>query len=414
MIGQNDRKALLRRNTRVLFRIRDSREYLMTNDIDSEVSDHLRVFRADENGCVSSEGYLLGSLFAHDPYIIPDLVKMNCTFEELCPRYWDREPVVDGLLGLAVGDAFGVPVEFMSRAEVRMLDLQDMVGNDTNPGFEARWTDLIPRGAWSDDTSMTIAAMASIINNRGTIDWDDVMKQFDAWWNRSQYTSLDFPFGLGSNISASMIRYQSGVPALECGGKGFRDNGNGALMRMFPFSMYCILHDLSEEETLRLIRKAAGITHGHEINAMSCYIYTLFLDECIRLKNPSGAYRKAVYLKKDLYRKIFDEEAFAAHEQLFELDRRSFDPDSIRESGYVVDSLVISLYSVLNTGSYEDAVKMAVSFGYDTDTNGAITGSIAGAMYGKEQIPDRWLDVLRKKDYLIQIGEDFRAAMHEC
>lgn len=410
MIGQNDRKALLRRDTRVLYRIKGRGEFLMTNDTGEE-PELLRIFRADENGRVSSEGYLLGSLFAHDPYIIPELVKMNCTFGELCPRYWDRDPIVDGLLGLAAGDAFGVPVEFMSRAEVRKIDLQDMVGNDTRPGFYARWTDLIPRGAWSDDTSMTIAAMASIINKGGKIEWDDIMKQFDAWWNRSKYTSLDFPFGLGSNISASMTRYLNGVPALECGGKGFRDNGNGALMRMFPFSMYCSLHGLSEEETLSLIRKAAGITHGHEINAMSCYIYTLFLDECIRLKNPESAYRNTVCLQESLYRHIFDEEAFRAHEMLFELDERSFDPDSIRETGYVVDSLVIAIYSILNTDNYEDAVKMAVNFGYDTDTNGAITGSIAGAMYGKEQIPDRWLDVLRKKDYLVQIGEAYKAAV---
>ena len=137
------------------------------------------------------------------------------------PDYVNRDSVVDGLLGLAIGDAFGVPVEFMSRREVRALDLRDMVGRDTNPGFQGRWTDMIPSGAWSDDTSMTIAAMSSIIEKKGEIDWEDIMRKFDDWWFRSQYTSLDFPFGLGSNISASMTRYLNGVPALECGGKAF-------------------------------------------------------------------------------------------------------------------------------------------------------------------------------------------------
>ena len=54
---------------------------------------------------------------------------------------------------------------------------------------------------------------------------------------------------------------------------------------------------------------------------------------------------------------------------------------------------------------------MAGNFGYDTDTNAAITGSIAGAMYGKSQIPDRWINTVRKKDYLIQIGEQFKAVV---
>ena len=328
------------------------------------------------------------------------------------PEYVNCDPVVDGLLGLAIGDAFGVPVEFMSRREVRALDLRDMVGRDTNPGFQGRWTDLIPSGAWSDDTSMTITAMSSIIEKKGEIDWEDIMRKFDDWWIRSKYTSLDFPFGLGSNVSKAMLRHQNGVPALECGGKGFRDNGNGALMRMFPFSMYCILHDFSDLETLSLIRKAAGITHGHEINAMSCYLYTLFLDQCIKLKSPENAYRIISDTgRQSEFMHIFSEEAFKAHAQVFELGSREFNPDSIRESGYVVDSLAVSFYSILNTQNYEDAVRMAVNFGYDTDTNAAITGSIAGAMYGKSQIPDRWINTVRKKDYLIQIGEQFKAVV---
>ena len=61
------------------------------------------------------------------------------------------------LLGQAVGDAFGVPVEFLSREEVRLLDLRDMAGADTNPGFFSRWGNRIPKGSWSDDTSMTVA-----------------------------------------------------------------------------------------------------------------------------------------------------------------------------------------------------------------------------------------------------------------
>ena len=60
-----------------------------------------------------------------------------------------------------------------------------------------------------------------------------------------------------------------------------------------------------------------------------------------------------------------------------------------------------------HTDNYEDAVKMAVSFGYDTETNAAITGPVAGANYGMDHIPERWLNVLKKKEELIQIGQAF-------
>ena len=321
-----------------------------------------------------------------------------------------NDPIISGLLGQAVGDAFGVPVEFMSRKDVRKLNLQDMVGSDCGLTFESRWGDMIPAGAWSDDTSMTIAAMASIVSKGGRIDYDDIMRHFLMWWVRGKYTSLDFPFGLGNNVSCALERFVDGVPALECGGKDFMDNGNGALMRIFPFAMYCIKKEYSDEDTLALIRQAAGITHGHEINAMSCYLYTLFLRECLRAGDPKDARRayRTVFRGAD-YREWFSPEAVEAHKILLSEDMESsvFDPDRIPESGYVVDSLAAAVFSLLKTDNYEDAVKMAVNFGYDTDTNAAITGSIAGAMYGMDQIPARWLSFLKKEDELIELAERF-------
>ena len=68
---------------------------------------------------------------------------------------------VNALIGQAVGDAFGVPVEFLSRAEVRGMNLRDMIGSDTDPRPESRWGSMILAGSWSDDTSMTVASMAS-------------------------------------------------------------------------------------------------------------------------------------------------------------------------------------------------------------------------------------------------------------
>lgn len=398
----------LQKSTHVLFRIGNTDEYIMTND-SCEEKELLRVFTANQNGKINCEGLSLGSLFENRPDITLDLQDINCTFLELNHDFFERNLVADGLLGLAVGDAFGVPFEFLSRKEVGKFNLDEIFSIGNARVINSCWGRKIPFGAWSDDTSMTVAAMASIVKNQGQIDYDNIMKQFISWWYEGEYTSLGFPFGLGNNISKALNRYRSGIPALECGGNGFRDNGNGALMRIFPFAIYCILNGFDDKTTLEIISNAAKITHAHEINIMSCYLYTLFLRECIRTKNPIIAFREVFCYNRSNYSELFSDEAIKAHGILFsdDFERINFDCNCINESGYVVDSLTTAIYSIMNTEDYKHAIKTAIKLGYDTDTNAAITGSIAGSMYGMSQIPEEWLNYLKKKDKLISLSNDF-------
>lgn len=194
------------------------------------------------------------------------------------------------LLGLAVGDALGVPVEFMSREEVHNVNLTEMMGKDTPLPFDSRWGDLIPSGAWSDDTSMTVATMESMIAQSGGIDYDDVMDHFLSWWENGEFCSLDFPFGLGSTVSRAMANYRMEYPVVECGPKGMMDNGNGALMRILPFSLYCIFKGRDREKTVEIINSATAITHGHSISQMGCLIFTLFLRELLSSKSIEEAW----------------------------------------------------------------------------------------------------------------------------
>lgn len=408
MIKSNDRrKDSIRPDTRIVYRNMYQDLYILTNDTGPDMESY-RIILADRSGRIYGENMSFSYMLDHDPHGLAEYEYTEGSFKELNPAYFERNTAVDGLIGQAVGDAFGVPVEFLSRKKVREVNLQDMVGCESGLAFESYWNKTIPAGAWSDDTSMAVAAMSSVTANNGKIDFDDVMKQFLNWWDRGQYTSLEFPFGLGGTVDKAFRRYRSRVPALECGGRDFNDNGNGALMRIFPFAVYCIQHELTEEETLEVIRKAGSLTHGHEISTLGCFIYTLFLDECIRLRSPDTAYFNVVKLKMPYYRSLFYKETMDAYDMLFnKITRTGFDPDAIPETGYVADCLTTAVYCILNTDNYEDAVKTAVGFGYDTDTNAAVTGSIAGALYGLSGIPERWLNVLEKKDELAELAERF-------
>ena len=111
-------------------------------------------------------------------------------------------------------------------------------------------------------------------------------------------------------------------------------------MRIFPFSAYCIRNAYDDRETLQVIRRAAGLTHGHDISAMSCFLYSVFLRECIRTKKPVEGYKSTFEPEREkLYGTLFSEEAVSAHAHLFSRNfYRNFDPDTVPESGYVVDS----------------------------------------------------------------------------
>ena len=139
---------------------------------------------------------------------------------------------------------------------------------------------------------------------------------------------------------------------------------------------------------------------------MSCFIYTEFLRCLIATRNPMLAHS---YICSIDYSKYFSQEAIDALNRLI---RRDFpflvkDSDISEENGYVVSTLESAIYSILNTNNYEEAIKKAINMGYDTDTIGAITGSLAGILYGYEDIPERWLEKLRKKEELESIAESY-------
>lgn len=312
--------------------------------------------------------------------------------------------VKDLLLGFALGDALGVPVEFLDRDFIRNLNITEMEGKDTNLQFESRWGNLITAGSWSDDTSMLIAGMDAIIQKDGNIDYNQVMNNYIEWINYGKYTSFGQTFGIGGIIFESLKRYYHGTNALECGGKGFKDNGNGSLMRILPFSLYCINNGLSEEETFDLVSKASGLTHANDISKMSCCIYTEYLRNIIETKNPIISLERVQEID---YSKYFNEEAIKEHRKILKSNFKFISDEKINASGYVVDTLESVIYSIINGRNFEETLKIAINMGYDTDTVCGITGSIAGALYGSEQMPKRWIDKLKRKDYLVELANKF-------
>ena len=185
------------------------------------------------------------------------------------------EAIKAGILGVVVGDALGVPVEFTSRLERKMDPVTDMREYGTHSQ---------PKGTWSDDSSMMLASLDSIIQCGG-INYDDMMERFRSWIN-GEYTPHGRVFDIGITCSKAIAQYRPGIDPTECGGRGERDNGNGSLMRIMPVSLYDALekeywNDTFIVDTACNSQEASSLTHGHPRSQIACLMHTSICHELI-------------------------------------------------------------------------------------------------------------------------------------
>ena len=268
--------------------------------------------------------------------------------------------MTDAILGLAIGDALGVPYEFKQRGS---FTCTDMVGHGTHDQ---------PAGTWSYDTSMTLATLDSLKNNNGKVVTDDIRRNFNDWLRHGDYTANGEVFDAGITTCTAL---RNGKPAV-----GEWDNGNGSLMRILPLAFV----DCTDDE----IRAVSAITHGHWISEEACVIYVHVAKRLLAGENISSI------IPTLNYEKPFD--------QLSHINK--LDISQIKSSGYVVDTLEAALWAVSHEGDWEKSFRndilAAVNLGKDTDTVGAVAGGLAGIIYGLGDVRD-WVDQLRNKEEIM-------------
>ena len=295
------------------------------------------------------------------------------------------------IIGHAIGDALGVPVEFCEREELATGPVDDMEAFGTYP---------VPAGSWSDDTSMSIAALDSLKN--GNLDYDDIMNNFVKWCSLDEYTPTGEMFDIGRTCLSAIRNFleTDGKPALECGLSDERSNGNGSLMRIHPFSLYTFISNCEDKEN-EIIHNASSLTHAHKRSQIACGIYTLVLHEILNCPQKTSI-KLGLDKAYDMYK---DEPENKYYTRIYDPDFVNTHIDNIKSTGYVVDTLEAALWCLMSTDSYSECVLKAVNLGDDTDTVAAIAGGLAGALYGYDAIPFEWLNTLLRRDYLEEMCE---------
>ena len=295
------------------------------------------------------------------------------------------------MIGHAVGDALGVPVEFSFREDLKASPVSDMEGYGVYD---------VPAGAWSDDTSMSLCALDVLAD--GNVDWDKIMKNFVRWIEDNEFTPTGQTFDVGRTCLAAIITYlREKKPSRECGGKEEYSNGNGSLMRIHPWVLFAFYAmPMGTEESywlwLALMRDASYMTHGHDRAVMGCYIYSFVLS--FLLGEPT---RESIVKALDFSERSLDYmDEFEHYARIFKPDFASLPESEIRSSGYVVDTLEAAIWCLLTTSSFRECVLKAVNLGRDTDTVAAVAGGLAGALYGYDAIPKEWRDKLIKREYI--------------
>ena len=284
--------------------------------------------------------------------------------------------------GLAVGDALGAPLEFYPRD--RLPEIREMTGGGK---FK------LPPGAWTDDTSMALCLGHSLIHHP-TLDSADLLNRFWDWASEHEYCSQDKAFGFGQNTLRTLMKFRQ-TGQLKADSTGKRSDGNGSLMRLAPVA---IVHHDNIGETRRIARRQSLTTHASIKGADCCELLGMLLCQIFAGQSLIQAIKT-----------IGDHESIESWDSevqdLVEGSWKTKTREDISSIGYVVHTLEAAVWSVYQTTSFAEALILAFNLGHDADTVGAVTGQIAGALYGVQSIPKRWIDALAKPE-MIEVCAD--------
>jgi ADP-ribosylglycohydrolase len=294
-----------------------------------------------------------------------------------------RDRYRGALLGLAVGDALGTPLEF--RAPGTFKPITDMIGGGP--------FGLQP-GQWTDDTAMALCLAESLIEKRG-FDAKDQMDRYCRWWKEGYLSSTGTCFDIGVTIRKSLETYlRAGDPF--AGSTDQFTAGNGSLMRLAPVPL---AFRSNTGLAIHNAGKSSQTTHGAPQAVDACrYFAGLLLGALEGLSReeilsaffcpgPDPDYWKRHALSPDI-----SEIANGSFKQK--------NPPEIIGSGFVVRSLEAALWAFHHSDSFSEGALRAVNLGNDADTTGAIYGQLAGAYYGVKAIPKDWIERLAFRELI--------------
>lgn len=328
-------------------------------------------------------------------------------------KYQDRARGM--LVGLAVGDALGAPVEFLPEpSDVYIKKMGDKIEHfyDSPVG---------PAGAWTDDTSMALCVADSLLACGG-YDSYDIMSRFERWVSSGYRTVDNKPAADVGGQTRRAIEEFKNHPIVFADDPKTESAGNGAIMRLAPIVIANTFPpknntDRIPDKDLWPLANMAVLSCRETHNSISAECVTDMFATALYSaiigysKSEIAAYaERGSYRDNDEYGMFWIENA----ELLINRWRNKNDRDNLKNlGGYIVDAFAIALWGMMNYDNFKDGMMAVIRLGGDTDTNGAIYGQLAGAYYGYNAIPKEWREQVFKADELVEIADKL-LEMREC
>lgn len=332
-----------------------------------------------------------------------------------------KDAYVGCLLGGAVGDALGAPVEFMRREEIYRRFGPNGI-TDYAPAYGGL-------GRITDDTQLTLFTAEGLLRTfvrgrmRGMASHEDVMANAYRRWLLTQgfadeahgLKMLDYPGWLFTQRALHSRRAPGNtcIEALRQGGSPENparndSKGCGAVMRMAPVGL-CLARQKYDcfSQSFAWGIDFAALTHGHPTAQIAAGAFAALIYLLAQGATLSEALART---KTELIEHPRHEETLAALEKAQRLAESDIEPDraiaSLGEGWVAEEALAIAVYCALVAQDFEHGVLLAVNHDGDSDSTGSITGNLLGLMYGVQAIPERWLAPLELRDVITEIAED--------
>lgn len=294
-----------------------------------------------------------------------------------------RDRFRGSLLGLAVGDALGAPLEFVDagKFEKKHGRVTEMIGG-------GEWNRA--PGEYSDDTQMMLCISQSLVENQA-FNADDIAARFVNWMGSN-------PPDVGSHARAVLEKIAAGTDWKSASQSVQRASpsaaGNGSVIRCAPVALWDWQDSSSRIEHSRV---QSEITHAHQECQWSCALINTFIVKLMQTGVRDVALDRAIEECRDAPGHIRKRVSVAAGKAKSELN----------PTGYVLDTVDCAIWAFMNSNRFEDAVVEAIHLGGDADSIGAVCGALAGAFYGEHEIPQRWLDKLQNRERIAELATKF-------